>query len=135
MGTRRRQTTARTAARNITQATNNARAAVRLADTSAEVISRRMQAPITPLEGFLMVFEKMMAAQTAWWSAGSAYATSTSRLARASATGPGLFGPWETALATSVQTAAMMLRTQHAMMAPFWSAANANRKRLARASR
>lgn len=135
MNTRRLRTTARTAARNIAQATTNARAAVRLAETSADVISLRMQAPVTPLEVFLMFFEKVMAVQTAWWSASAVYAASAPHLARRSPIGQGPFGPWEAALATSVQNTAMMLGAQRAMMTPFWLAANANRKRLSRASR
>ena len=134
MTKRQRRATARTAARNINRATANAQRAAQLATTSAQVIAHRLQGPATPIECTRMVVEKVLAAQTAWWSVGLALATGGARLAQPSR-GRGPFALWDAALSISTQTTATMLEAQRALMAPMWTAARANKVRLRKATR
>lgn len=134
MTKRQKRATTRTAARNITRATANAQRAAQLAATSARVIAHRLEGPATPLECTRMVAEKVLAAQTAWWSAGLALATGGARLAQPSR-GRGPFALWDATLSISTQTTATILEAQRALMAPLWTAARANQVRLSKATR
>jgi hypothetical protein len=82
-----------------------------------------------------MIFEKVIAMQTAWWGVGTALVTAGPRVIGATSIGRGPFGFWEATMATAVETSAALLDVQRAAMSPLWSAVSANSKRLAKTSR
>jgi len=131
MSLRRQTSSARVAVRNMSRATANAGRAAQLAVKSADVVARRLGGPASAMENGRMVFEKVLASQTAMWGVGAAMIAAGPRLARAAAVGRGPFALWETAMSLSVQTTAAMLEAQRAVMAPMWSAVRANSSRLA----
>lgn len=140
MSVKQKRATARTASRNLTLITKNTRRAAELSVTAGEVIARRTSAPMTSAEGTMMVFEKMLAAQTSWWGLGSVMASAgprlaSSGLATSGAMGRGPFALWNAMLAASVEVTSTMLNAQRAIMAPMWSAVQANSIRLAKSPR
>ena len=135
MNKKRQRATANTAVRNMSLAATNAQRATQLALGSANVIARRAGGAASTQECTRMVFEKITAAQSAWWGLGAAMMTAGPRLARVSAVGRGPFALWEASVAMSVQSTAAMLQAQRAVMAPVWSTVRANSSRLARPRR
>ncbi len=131
MSVKRKRAAVRGAARNLSRATTNTRRAMELTAGAADVISRRIGGPASVSECSRMVFEKVLASQSAMWGLGAAMMTAGPRLARAASSGRGPFALWETAMSVSVQTTAAMLDAQRAVMAPMWSAVRANQSRLA----
>lgn len=140
MSAKQKRATARGASRNLTLATKNTRRAAELAVTAGEVIARRTNAPFSAVEGSMMVFEKMLAAQTGWWGLGAVMAGAGPRLAQSGMTtsqafNRGPFALWNAMLAGSVEITSAMLNAQRAIMAPMWSAVEANSVRLAKSAR
>ena len=140
MSAKQKRGVTRAASRNLTLLTKNTRRAAELSVTAAEVIARRTSVPATPLEGTMMVLEKMMAAQTGWWGLGAVMADAGPKLARSGLTTSGAMsqGPfafWNAMLAGSVEMTTTMLKAQRAIMAPMWSAVHANSVRLANSAR
>ena len=140
MSAKQKRGITRAASRNLTLVTKNTRRAAELSVTAAEVIARRTSAPTSPLEGTMMVLEKMMAAQTGWWGLGAVMADAGPKLARSGLTtsgaiGRGPFAFWNAMLAGSVEMTTAMLQAQRAVMAPMWSAVHANSVRLANNAR
>jgi hypothetical protein len=132
MNIKRHQSTARAAVRNISRATANAGRAANLAATSADVVARRIGGPASAIECSRMVFEKVLASQSAMWGVGAAMMDAGPRLFSAVSSGRGPFAVWETAMSVSVQATAAILDAQRAVMAPMWSAVRANHSRLAK---
>ncbi len=140
MSAKQKRGITRAASRNLTLMTKNASRAAELGVTAAEVIARRTSVPATPLEGTMMVLEKMMAAQTGWWGLGAVMADAGPKLARSGMTtsgamGRGPFAFWNAMLAGSVEMTTTMLNAQRAIMAPMWSAVHANSVRLGKSAR
>lgn len=140
MSAKQKRGITRAASRNLTLMTKNTRRAAELGVTSAEVIARRTSVPASPLEGTMMVLEKMMAAQTGWWGLGAVMADAGPKLARSGLTTSGAmardpFAFWNAMLAGSVEMTTAMLQAQRAIMAPMWSAVHANSVRLAKNAR
>lgn len=138
MSAKQKRGITRAASRNLTLMTKNTRRAAELGVTAAEVIARRTSVPATPLEGTMMVLEKVMAAQTGWWGLGAVMADAGPKLARSGLTTSGAMGPfafWNAMLAGSVEMTTTMLKAQRAIMAPMWSAVHANSVRLANSAR
>jgi hypothetical protein len=140
MSAKQKRGITRAASRNLTLMTENTSRAAELGVTAAEVIARRTSVPATPLEGTMMVLEKMMAAQTGWWGLGAVMADAGPKLARSGMTtsgamGRGPFALWNAMLAGSVEMTTTMLKAQRAIMAPMWSAVHANSVRLANSAR
>jgi hypothetical protein len=131
MSMKRHQATARAAVRNVSRATANAGRAAQLAVKSADVVTKRLGEPASAIECSRMVFEKVLASQSAMWGLSAAMMAAGPKLVRAAASGRGPFALWETAMSLTVQTTATMLDAQRAMMAPMWSAVRANSSRLA----
>ena len=132
MSLKRQRTTARAAVRNISRATTNAGRAVTLATGAADVIAHRISGPASGAECTRMVFEKVLAAQTAWWGLGAAMMTAGPKLARSAAPGRGPFAVWEAAAAVAVQSTAALIDAQRAVMTPMWTVVRANKSRLAK---
>jgi hypothetical protein len=138
MSAKQKRGISRAASRNLTLMTKNTRRAAELGVTAGEVIARRTSVPATPLEGTMMVLEKMMAAQTGWWGLGAVMADAGPKLARSGLATSGAVGPfafWNAMLASSVEMTTTMLKAQRAIMAPMWSAVHANSVRLANSAR
>lgn len=138
MSAKQKRGITRAASRNLTLMTKNTSRAAELGVTAAEVIARRTSVPATPLEGTMMVLEKMMAAQTGWWGLGAVMADAGPKLARSGLTTSGAMSPltfWNAILAGSVEMTTTMLKAQRAIMAPMWSAVHANSVRLANSAR
>jgi hypothetical protein len=138
MSAKQKRGITRAASRNLTLMTENTSRAAELGVTAAEVIARRTSVPATPLEGTMMVLEKMMAAQTGWWGLGAVMADAGPKLARSGLTTSGAMSPltsWNAILAGSVEMTTTMLKAQRAIMAPMWSAVHANSVRLANSAR
>lgn len=140
MSAKQKRGITRAASRNLTLMTKNTSRAAELGVTAAEVIARRTSMPATPLEGTMMVLEKMMAAQTGWWGLDAVMADAGPKLARSGMTtsgamGRGPFALWNAMLAGSVEMTTTMLNAQRAIMAPMWSAVHANSVRLGKSAR
>ena len=140
MSAKQKRGITRAASRNLTLMTKNTSRAAELGVTAAEVIARRTSVPATPLEGTMMVLEKMMAAQTGWWGLDAVMADAGPKLAiaRSGLTTSGAMSPltfWNAILAGSVEMTTTMLKAQRAIMAPMWSAVHANSVRLANSAR
>ena len=140
MSAKQKRGITRAASRNLTLMTKNTSRAAELGVTAAEVIARRTSMPATPLEGTMMVLEKMMAAQTGWWGLGAVMADAGPKLARSGMTtsgamGRGPFALWNAMLAGSVEMTTTMLNAPRAIMAPMWSAVHANSVRLGKSAR
>jgi hypothetical protein len=140
MSAKQKRGITRAASRNLTLMTKNTSRAAELGVTAAEVIARRTSMPATPLEGTMMVLEKMMAAQTGWWGLDAVMADAGPKLARSGMTTSGAMGRGPLALgnamlAGSVEMTTTMLNAQRAIMAPMWSAVHANSVRLGKSAR
>jgi len=138
MSAKQKRGITRAASRNLTLLTKNTSRAAELGVTAAEVIARRTSVPTTPLEGTIMVLEKMMAAQTGWWGLGAVMADAGPKFARSGLATSGAMGPfvfWNAMLAGSVELTTTMLNAQRAIMAPMWSAVHANSVRLGKSAR
>lgn len=140
MSAKKKRGITRAASRNLTLMTKNTRRAAELGVTAAEVIARRTSVPASPLEGTMMVLEKMMAAQTGWWGLGAVMADAGPKLARSGLSTSGAmardpFAFWTAMVAGSVEMTTAMLQAQRAIMAPMWSAVHANSVRLAKNAR
>lgn len=140
MSAKQKRAIARGASRNLTLATNNTRRTAEMGIAAAEVVARRTSGPINPVECSMMVWEKMMAAQNSFWGLGAVMANEGPKLANAGLVTSGAFnrGPlafWNAMIAGSVGMTSAMLNAQRAIMAPMWSAVNANSVRLAKNAR